>query len=170
MAILNPNHLLEQAERLLEPVGSRPLIRQADRRRAISAAYYAAFHLALTAVADEFIGQPNRKTPRYSLVYRSVDHKALEALCKIVSREQLSEKYAPYVRGGNFGTSIREFAALILQLKEKRTSADYDPSHWVKIADAKTAISAARSAIEQFQIAPALNKKVFLTLLLFPPR
>lgn len=169
MAILNPNHLLEQAERLLEPRGSRVLIRQADRRRAISAAYYAVFHFMLTAVADQFVGNGERKTPRYTLAYRSIDHGKLENLCKVASSEKIDRKskYAQFVPGESFSASIRTFASLLIELKEKRNSADYDPSHWVKIADVHYAVSAARSAIGQFENAPQDETKTFLSLLVF---
>lgn len=170
MAILNPMHLLEQAERLMSPRDRSTVIRQADRRRAISAAYYATFHLVLTAVADEFVGSAHRKKARYALAYRSVEHSNLEALCKEAIKQTLREKYLRYVTGGTFGEEIRAFASLLLELKEKRTSADYDPSHWTGLVDARTAIASARSAIEQFQSAPSSKKKAFLTLLAFPPR
>src|SRR5215216_7618181 len=43
VAILNPEHLFDQAEKLiLSPPAGRP--RQVDIRRAISAAYYGVFH------------------------------------------------------------------------------------------------------------------------------
>jgi hypothetical protein len=42
MAILNPEHLLQQAERLIQPPPAGPP-RQVDLRRAISGAYYDAF-------------------------------------------------------------------------------------------------------------------------------
>ena len=175
MAILNRKHLLEQAERLLEPRGSKGsevLIRQADRRRAISAAYYAVFHFALAAVADQFVGRAERKAARYALAYRSIDHNKLEGLCKVARLAQIDRKskYAKFVPEDGFGESIRVFASLFLELKEKRNSADYDPSHWVKIVDARNAISAARSAIEQFENAQPDETMTFLTLLVFPPR
>lgn len=170
MAILNPDHLLEQAEYLLQARDSRGLVRQANRRRAISTAYYAVFHFTLTAAADEVVGNARRNTPRYALVYRSVDHKALEVLCKVAGSAQLSERYAKYAPQNGFGANIREFASLVVQLKEKRNSADYDPTHWVKIADARKAIDTARSAVRRFKSANAPRRQAFLTLLLFPPR
>jgi hypothetical protein len=172
MAILNPKHLLEQAERLLEPRGSPVVIRQADRRRAISAAYYAVFHCTLTAVADQFVGRADRKTARYALSYRSIDHSKLERLCKVAKRAQIdrNSEYAKFISADSFGENIRNFASLLLELKEKRSSADYDPSHWVKIADARNAISSARSAIEQFENAQSAEMMTFLTLLVFHPR
>lgn len=172
MAVLNPKHLLEQAERLLEPRGSPVLIRQADRRRAISAAYYAVFHFTLIAVADQFVGRAERKTALYALAYRSIDHSKLESLCKVARSEQIDRKskYAKFILENSFGESVREFASLLLDLKEKRNSSDYDPSHWVKIADARRAISAAKSAIEKFENARQDETIAFLTLLVFPPR
>lgn len=48
VAILNPDHLFEQADRLAAPFGPGT-IRQVDVRRAISAAYYGVFHAILAA-------------------------------------------------------------------------------------------------------------------------
>jgi uncharacterized protein (UPF0332 family) len=172
MAVLNPNHLLDQAEILLQARNSLGKVRQVNRRRAISAAYYAVFHFTRIAIADQVVGKAERKTARYVLAYRSVDHGKLEALCKVASNATInrSNKYADFMPEGGFGENIRKFASLLLDLKEKRTSADYDPSHSVKIVDAKKTISAARNAIEQFKNAPESEKLIFLTLLSFPPR
>src|ERR1700691_52999 len=90
VAILNPDHLFEQAEKLIEGPG-RP--RQVDLRRAISSAYYGLFHAILTAAADEVIGRTRRSSRNYSLAYRSVDHRALRALCAEVQRPTLSSKF-----------------------------------------------------------------------------
>src|ERR1051326_8403917 len=88
VAILDPEHLLEQAQRLAEPPSAGPP-RQVDVRRAISAAYYAVFHATLAAAADQFVGVTKRATSQYALVYRSVDHKTLRELCLEAKRTQL---------------------------------------------------------------------------------
>ena len=170
MAALNPEHLLEQAERLLETKNSLGQVRQVDKRRAISAAYYAVFHFVLTTSADEFVGIRNRETTRYALVYRSIDHGSLERLCKSLSKQPLIEKYLKYIPNNGIGDNIREFSLLFVELKEKRHLADYDPAYRVKISDAKSSIASARSAIERFRSASPSRKKAFLTLLIFPPR
>jgi uncharacterized protein (UPF0332 family) len=54
VAILNPDQLFEQAEKLIAIPAGRP--RQVDIRRAISSAYYAIFHAIITAAADQFVG------------------------------------------------------------------------------------------------------------------
>jgi hypothetical protein len=50
VTILNPDHLLEQADKLISPPAAGPP-RQVDLRRAISSAYYGLFHSCLTAAA-----------------------------------------------------------------------------------------------------------------------
>src|ERR1700757_100666 len=75
VAILNPAHLFEQADKLIAPPPHGPP-RQVDLRRAISSAYYGAFHAVLAAIANRFIGSTKQSTSLYSLVYRSVDHAA----------------------------------------------------------------------------------------------
>jgi len=170
VAILNPRHLLEQAERLLEPSGGRSLARQADRRRAISSAYYAVFHVTLAALADQFVGKGDRKSVLYALAYRSIDHGPLTKLCKAISNPQTRVKFLPYFPDNGLGANIIEYASLLAQLKEKRTAADYDPSHWVTIDDARQAIAEARSAIEGFTKASSARRRAFLALLIFPVR
>ncbi len=173
MAILIPSHLLEQAELLLEPrkSGRNPtLIRQVDRRRAISSAYYAVLHAILADLADQFVGRDQRKSSRYALAYRHVDHKQLESLSNQVIRQTPEKKYQPFFPEGGFDDAIRKFASLIIELKGARNSADYDPSRWVGISDARLAIEQAQRAIERFATAPDEQRRVFLTLLAFPPR
>ncbi len=173
MAILIPSHLLEQAERLLEPrkSGSKPaLVRQVDRRRAISSAYYAVFHAILTDLADQFIGRDQRKSSCYALAYRHIDHRQLESLSHQVIKQTPEKRYLPFMPDGGFDDSIRKFASLTIELKGDRNSADYDPSRWVGITDARLAIAQARDAISHFANAPDQQRCVFLTLLAFPPR
>lgn len=171
--ILNSSHLLDQAERLLARRGkSQTVIRQADRRRAISSAYYAVFHHVLASVGDRFVGNDKRRTVLYASAYRSIDHNRLEALCKVVGCEIIKpeSKYASFAPDGGFHVNLREYATKLVDLKKKRNIADYDPSHWIRIADVRTDISAAREAIENFKSAPADQRETFLILLAFPPR
>jgi hypothetical protein len=169
MSILRPDHLLEQALRLINPPSSGPP-RQADIRRAISSAYYAVFHCTMTALADEFIGKSQRSSPRYALVYRSIDHRALRGLCIEVLRPSPARKYAPYVPGNGFGADIETFCGAATDLQQKRHAADYDPvTRFVK-PDAVVAVNTARNAVLCFTQAAPARRKAFLTILLCPPR
>ena len=125
MAILNPDHLLDQADKLISGQAAG-VPRQADLRRAISAAYYAVFHFTLTALADLFVGNTKRSTSRYALVYRSVDHARLRRLCDDMRRPSLPDKYKPYVPPAGIGSHLRAFAPAVIQLQQKRHRADYD--------------------------------------------
>lgn len=169
MAIPNPEHLLEQANRLIAPPPAGPP-RQVDVRRAISAAYYAVFHATLAAAADQFVGVTKRTTSQYGLVYRSVDHRALRELCAEAAKQNLAPRLARHVPQTGLGPDIQEFAGLVLELQRKRHSADYDPSIRVKSSDALLAVRSARNALSRFNAAGAFEREAFLGLLLFNPR
>ena len=169
MAVLNPDHLLDQAERLIIPPPAGPP-RQVDLRRAISSAYYAVFHHILREAADEFVGVTRRSSRRYTLVYRSVDHRALRDLCLEVRKPTLTPKFLRHAPTVGFGPNIPAFASAVIELQEKRHAADYDPANRFKTSDAKLAIATARSAIRRYQKASPPRRQHFLTLLLFPPR
>ena len=168
MAILNPDHLFEQASKLISAQAGRP--RQADIRRAISAAYYAIFHATITASVDQFVGVTNRDRSRYGLVYRSVSHAWLRDLCREVQKPTLSNRFRPYAPATGFGSNITAFAAAVVELQEKRHSADYDVMIRVNRSDAALAIATARAALKRFSKASRTRRLAFLSLLLFQPR
>lgn len=169
MAIVNGEHLFTQAERLIASPRAGPP-RQADLRRAVSAAYYGVFHVVLTALADEFVGAMHRRTSRYALVYRGIEHRALRALCKEARKPRPAQLYDPFFPPGGFDADIRAFAGIVVELQERRHAADYDPLIRIEVSDARLAIEAARGAVRRFRRADAAQRKTFLTLLLCPPR
>lgn len=169
MPVLNPEHLLEQAVRLATPPGGGAL-RQADLKRAISNTYYAVFHEILTGAADDFVGGTKRHTPRYKLVYRSVNHTSLRKLCEDVIKPNLAAKYSDYLPITGVGPDINAVATALVDLQEKRHSADYDPLFTVRMSDALLAIATARSALVRFKAASATRRKPFLSLVVFSPR
>ena len=169
MPALNPEHLLDQADRLLQPPPAGPP-RQVDLRRAVSSAYYAVFHAILTAAADEFVGVTRRTTSRYGLVYRSIDHRRIRDLCDDLGKPAIPAKYAAHTPAAGFGTNISAFAAAFPELQDARHSADYDPMMRFRTADAQLVIRTARTALRRYGNASAQRRKAFLTLLLFPPR
>ena len=165
MAILNPDHLIEQAVLLVapRPKGSP---RQVDLRRAISATYYAVFHMVLASLADEFVGGTLKKILRYALVYRSVSHKWLTDLCDELSKQTPKAKFQPYLPLGGFERDFKAFASSASELKERRHEADYDPLKRFKSADANLVIETGRSAIARYGKVSVKQRKAFLTMLL----
>jgi hypothetical protein len=139
-------------------------------RRSISAAYYAIFHATITAAVDQFVGVTNRDRSRYGLVYRSVSHAWLRDLCKEVQKPTLTNKFKPYAPSNGFGSNITASAAAIVELQEKRHSADYDVMIRMNKSDAVLAINTAEAALRRFSKASKQRRLAFLSLLLFPPR
>jgi hypothetical protein len=181
MPVLNPDHLLDQADLLIAPRGGGAP-RQADLRRAISNAYYAVFHALATAAADDFVGRTHRNTPRYALVYRNVDHRVLLQLCEAVTRgdedtkpnprakAELPARYVPYAPRDGFGADLSAVAAAVADLQEKRHSADYDPLFRVSLSDAVAAVSTGRTALTKLRNSGRTRRRAFLALVVFPPR
>jgi hypothetical protein len=169
VAVLNPNHLFEQANKLITIQVGPP--RQVDIRRAISAAYYATFHATITAAADQFIGATYRDTSRYGLVCRSVSHAWLRDLCREVQKPTLSNRFKPHAPGKGFGANITAaFAAAVVELQEKRHAADYDVMIRMNKSDAVLAISTAKAALRRFDKTSKARRLAYLSVLLFPPR
>ena len=169
MPVLNPNHLLDQADRLVTTHGGAR--RQADLRRAISTAYYAVFHAIVIEAADDFVGATQRQTGRYALVYRSIDHRSLRTLCEDIRKPTLPAKYSKYrPPTGEFGHDLTAVAAAVADLQEKRHLADYDPSFRVVPSEAVSAIATGRTAIARFRRANRTQRGAFISLLVFSPR
>lgn len=169
MTIVNPDHLLELARLLLNATpGRKP--RQANLRRAVSTAYYAVFHCLLIAAADELVGKSQRGEKRYALVYRSIDHSAIRRVCDEASRQKPTLKYRRFIPAGGLDQKIRGFSNIFLRLQTLRHEADYDPVQYFSSVDVLYSIYLASSAIEEFAKANSEDRKIFLTLLLFPPR
>jgi hypothetical protein len=164
LAVIDPLHLLDQATRLIQaaPTGAP---RQADLRRAISATYYAVFHCASTALADEFVGRTKRSEARYALVYRSINHRALKDLCADIVKPTLPGRLLAYEPSNGFGRNLVEFAAAVVDLQAKRHAADYDCLQRFRTSDAMLAIATAKRANSRFSRASAERRAVFLTLL-----
>ena len=167
MAILNPDHLIEQAAELIRPPPAGPP-RQVDLRRAISSAYYAVFHATLAAVADAFVGRTNRASEQYALVYRSVSHERFKRTCG-----QVQGPLPPELRNlapSGFSTDLRRFALAGLTLQEARHTADYDPRPRFRTSNALAQIDLAKVALRHWLNASTEQRTVFLMLLAFEPR
>jgi len=166
MPILNPEHLLAQADQLATPpaIGAP---RQADLKRAVSATYYALFHAIVTDVADQVAGIGQRATPQYALVYRSVTHRRLSELCENIVKQKLPDKYKPFQPQGGFGPDLLAVAKAFTDLQEKRHSADYDPLYRVTASDAKLTLQAGRTAFNHWRNVPRARRRLFILLLAF---
>jgi hypothetical protein len=87
-----------------------------------------------------------------------------------MAKSTLPAKYAPYEPNNGFGPRLKAFAAAVVDLQEKRHTADYDPLIRIKSSDALAVISTARSAVRRFSRVGSRRRNAFLCLLVFPPR
>lgn len=92
-------------------------VSEGNLRRAQSDLYYALFHAICDAASETLIsGQvSHEQAVTYSVIYRSHDHACIERKCKALRNE---EKWAK---------SLKRFATLFFELKNKRERADYYP-------------------------------------------
>ena len=91
-------------------------------------------------------------------------------MCVEATKAQLTAKYRKHASATGIGPAIQAFANGVVELQEMRHSADYDPVASFGRADARFAIASARRAIARFAEVSPVERRIFLTLLLFPPR
>lgn len=128
MAILNPDHLFDLAEKLIvaSPAGAP---RQVDLRRAISSAYYGVFHATLISAADHFVGATKRTTTEYALVYRSINHRSLRTLGLQVIKPTLPANFVPYGPRNAFWPRHKGFCGGSRRVARKATLGRLRSSH-----------------------------------------
>lgn len=160
---MNPEHLFAQAEHLLD--GMIGAGRQADKRRAVSTAYYAVFHSVAHAVAHQVVGDNHAGTPQYASVWRAVRHDAIAKLCEELPKSPPRGTYRPFWPDGGFGADLRAFAAALPTLRRARENADYDPRFRLTVAQARDWLSRSREAVALFD-AGRRQHNVFAVLLL----
>ncbi len=155
--------LLEQARHLAVRERTRP--RQASLRRAVSAAYYALFHL-LVAEESAVIGQPKPIALRRQ-IGRAFGHADMKSACRQFSgRDRLPAAVAALV-AAPIDARLTEIAATFLRLQEERHAADYDVTRSFNRVSVNALIAAATSAFNNRRhIRSTTNATVFLTALL----
>lgn len=127
------------------------------RRRAVSTAYYAAFHALALACADEMLPDSDRDSPEYERVYRSLEHGALKSA--------FQAKESP-LRGR---LPLRRIGELIVPLRSERFRADYLPPIAGIFSRAQTEdlVNQARSVVRELADLQAQDRRLLATHLLF---
>lgn len=159
---MNPSDLLRIAEQLARgAIGSgRGRPRQAELRRAVSAAYYALFHTLALCGANMLVGatRASRSQPAWNQVYRGLEHGYARSQCNnhtVMSR---------------FPQEVQNFGDLFTIMQQERQTADYDPSasfsrsHIIYLVDETARI------IAQFDSAEARDRRAFAVFALFRHR
>lgn len=156
---MNAQDLLRIAEGLARgAIGDgRGRPRQAELRRAISAAYYAMFHALARCGADLLVGttRTSRSQPARHQVYRALEHGHARNQCNsrtIVSR---------------FPQSVQNFAELFTEMQRLRQSANYDPASSFSRAYVINLVSETTRAVTRFDSADARDRRAFAVFVLF---
>jgi hypothetical protein len=161
---VNPPQLLAHAGRLARSRNSDS--RQADYRRAVSAAYYAVFHLLTQDASRRFTGRADLQP----MVARKFDHGQVKQVCI----QFAGWRRAPDTPFGRVVQSVpddlKTVAEAVEKLQTARHLADYDPrpeADFVRSA-ASGWVQRARSAFEAWgRVRTDPAAEAFLLALLF---
>jgi len=134
-----PDDLLKQAFELALKEPRKP--KQASLRRAISAAYYALFHLLTEAGARRLSPRPNTVPS----VRRAFGHAEMREVC--ASLTGLESRYKI-----KFPAEITQVGQSFVELQDARNKAEYDYQRLVTRAATLVRCEKARIALDQWRV------------------
>lgn len=130
---------------------------QADLRRALSTAYYAAFHFVMAQCADLLTCDPGGRNlgRSWRQVYRSIKHADVRNACNAAAGPAYG-----------FPAEIQAFAVLYPNMRRLREAADYDPNNdrVFNSQHVMAKISDVDFAIQQFSQADESHRRAFAIL------
>jgi hypothetical protein len=128
-------------------------------RRAVSTAYYAAFHALAKSCAGVLLPSVDRSSEIYQRVYRALDHGPLRTA---------------FTTGGSplrDRENLRKIGELIVALQNERHRADYLPANPRMFRDgAKNLVDQARQAVSEIERLSDDDRIALATFLLFKSR
>ena len=156
---MNPRHLIRIARQLASGAvgGNRGRPRQAELRRAVSAAYYALFHALAHCCANRLAGS-GRDEAAWIQTYRALEHGH--------ARNQCNDQSAMSV----FPAEIQDFGKRFVLIQRQRQQADYSPSVTFARDRVMQFITEAEDAITALDNAPASGRRAFAIHVLMPRR
>jgi uncharacterized protein (UPF0332 family) len=158
-------NLLSQARRLARLDPNRP--RQANLRRAVSSAYYAAFHFLADQSCRAAIGSHHDQAPYRHVLCRGFSHTTMKHACisfgggtlKAAVAKGLPPTFA-------IPPEIRRMANTFVDLQTTRHTADYDLTERFTRSDVLWLIGETETAIRGFgELGASSEKKFFLACL-----
>lgn len=158
--------LLTQAETLAGLDRSKP--KQANLRRAVSAAYYALFHFLVDEGCRQVLGTRQSTTAFRRIVARAFDHGSMRGACDAFSRGQFPRGVTRSLPSG-FAVPIdlADVAQSFIELQEQRHLGDYDLGTTFDREGVRSQIEQAERAIETFsRLSDETMKQFFLSCLL----
>jgi hypothetical protein len=160
-----PDDLLAQARFLASREPKRP--RQASLRRAISAAYYALYHLLVSAGANAMA--PRQPTALRARVGRAFAHAEMKQVCQQFQGGHVGALSAAVqaLMNGPMEPELAMIAEAFVELQEARHKADYDTTEVFSRADVLSAIDLATQSFAAWKAVNGKpNANAFLATLL----
>ena len=159
---MNPEDLIRIARHLAAGGvgGRRGRPRQAELRRAVSAAYYALFHALARCCADMLVGSTpaRRRQPAWERAYRSLEHGVAKDRCN--NQREMRQ----------FPAEIQDFGQWFVVIQRYRHQADYVPEATFSRSQVLELISEADRAIAGFRRADTIDQRAFAIHVLFRSR
>lgn len=142
--------LLAQADILLRLDKRRP--KQANLRRAISAAYYALFHFLIEESTLLTVGTSNASRPLRQLVGRGFSHTAMRSASAEMGKATPSDLLKPFWPLYDVPSSVelQKLAKAFVILQQERHSADYDLSRPFTRNEAEKLVEQGRDAFDNW--------------------
>lgn len=141
------------------------LIRQypksgAARRRAVSTAYYAAFHALMKLCTSTLVPDEPMDSSTFERVYRALDHGPI--------KQAFQPKDSPL----STHQALRAIGELIVPLQSARMKADYAPprSGLFKLGDVEEHITQARNIVEKLNALNEPERRILAIHLIFKDR
>ena len=161
-SIVNPRDLLRVARQLAAGAlgRNRGRPRQTELRRAVSAAYYAIFHVLAACGANLLVGttRAHRSQPAWRQTYRALEHRQAKNQCNI--RQVMSR----------FPADIQAFGEQFVAMQVRRHEADYDPLATFSRSTVQQWIDETEKVIDLFQKTQRLDRCAFAVFVLFKLR
>jgi hypothetical protein len=155
--------LIAQARGLARLDARRP--RQANLRRAVSAAYYGLFHFLIDATCRQSMGTGHPQLPYRNVLGRAFSHKAMKGACRSFAGGVMPTRVANALPSG-FVVPVEILAQEFVHLQAQRHLADYDRSASFLRADVLFLVQSVDDAIRGFRLLPTSDaKKFFLACL-----
>lgn len=159
---MDPAHLIAIARGLAGGAlgGGRGRPRQADLRRALSAAYYAMFHTLARCCADTLVGatRASRSQPAWTQTYRALEHGYARNQCIRASQND------------DFPQAVRKFSERFARMQRLRQTADYAPDSDFSRSDVLQLVTDAENDIADFNGVPAADRNAFSVYVLMRMR
>lgn len=157
--------LLQQARTLAKIDTGKP--KQANLRRAVSAAYYSLFHMLVNEACRGIIGTQHSQQGFRQALARAFVHGTMKNACNSFAGSQLPASVSkalpqPFV----ISKAIINISRTFKELQDKRHSADYDLSERFQRSEVLTLIRELSDHMDEFANLPASDERQFFLVCL----